>query len=517
MSEINKTQPTKPSDSSKRMAEIRNCDFACSSGAKISRKFKFSVGQILLMVAFVKDLFLKNVEIADIEKEIISRFGLDRKEAASLAIEILSKRLLIADKEWFGGEVANKLKELGANLEDYQDYLKEYLVEFEKEQAIELEEKKRDEEEERREQGSSSTAFIEKRLAEVPQVIKDPEGEKTASKQGFAQYLVPVLRANDFILKIDLNIRLITLLVGDESKVFQKELLDVVYKNDEQLTSKELLLKKEKLEPTIGNWLKDYIHFVGVEDVVSTIKKAQYFTNSANVKALDADEKKLLDKLLDFYINLKNFYVNTGKYDPSEIYIFNLSDEEQAAFGKEIDDLVAQVPGEEKAVVKKDGGQSIEDLLQEKVADEKKINIEKERIVKDTRKEFDKVAEIFEEVLLRRKRYPIIACLEILAETGSLDNLLAKDARFTSLLLGYFKRNNLQSEEADFKKDPYQAKYIQHFLKYVFLERIGLSESDGARFAVKVSNIFRSTGANQYAQLAYLDLGDNKFKWTENL
>ena len=94
---------------------------------------------------------------------------------------------------------------------------------------------------------------------------------------------------------------------------------------------------------------------------------------------------------------------------------------------------------------------------------------------------------------------------------------MAKDARFSSLLNGYFKRNNLQSEQEAFKLDPYQAKYIQHFLKYVFLERIGLSETDGARFAVKLSNIFRSKGASQYAQLAYLDLEDNKFKWTENL
>ena len=501
---------------SEKINDIRNCIFASSAGVEISKKFNFAIDDILKMTAFVKDLFYKTVEIADIEKEIITRFGLDKKEAASLAIEILSKRLLIVDEEWFGGEVANKLKELGANLEDYQEYLKEYLVEFEKEKAIELEEKKRDEEKERG-IGSSSEAYIEKRLAEIPQVIKDPEGEKRAAKQGFSKYLVPVLKANDFILKIDLNIRLITLLMDDESKVFQKELLDVIYKNEEQLTLKEILLKDERVDPTVGNWLRDYIHFVGVDEVVSTIKKAQYFTNSVNVKALDEEEKKLLDKLLDFYIDLKNFYVNASKYDPSELHIFTLSDEEQAAFVTEVEDLAAGMPDEDTGEVKKEGAQSIEGILQEKVEDENKINIEKERIVKETRKEFDKVAEIFEEVLLRRKRYPIIACLEILAETGALDNLLAKDARFTSLLLGYFKRNNLQSEEVDFKKDPYQAKYIQHFLKYVFLERIGLSESDGARFAVKVSNIFRSTGANQYAQLAYLDLGDNKFKWTENL
>jgi len=367
------------------------------------------------------------------------------------------------------------------------------------------------------EQAESADDYINRKLEEAPSVITNPEEEKQSTKHGFANYLVPVLLAEDYSLKIDLNVRIVTLLLGDESQNFQRELLDVLYQNTEKITTDLIQSKAEKVEPTVGNWLKDYIAFTGIDEVVSTIKKAQYFTQSDNIKVLSPEDRAKLEKLLDLYINIKNFYENVSKFDLDEVAIFPFTAKEQQDFLKDLEAEDEDSTEEGKGTSQAKPQQTIEEILQEKVIEEKKVQVERDVISQKTRNEVDKVADIFEDVLLRRQRYQIIACLEILAEIGSLSNLLAKDPRFNSLLFGYFKRNNLQAEEIAFKQDPYQARQVQHFMKYVFLERLGLSETDAARWVVRICNIFRTKGALTYAQLAYLDLSDHQFKWTEGL
>jgi len=493
--------------------DLRNCDFASELSMTIISQFSFTVFQLSAMTHLVHDIYYKKVSLDDLEKQIAVIFALDKSKSLELAKEICIKRLLIADKEWFDGAVSQKLKKMGVNPDDFAAFLSEYRRSYEEEKRTATEMEKIRQEEEKAE---SAEEYINKKLNEAPLVVTDPEEEKLSAKDGFSHYLVPVLIADDYALKIDLNVRLITLLTGDESRTFQRELLDVLYQNAEKITINPIKLKTEIVDPSVGNWLKDYVAFTGIDEVVSTIKKAQYFTQAENIKVLTPEEKEKLEKLFDLYINIKNFYDNVTKYDLDEISIFPFTAKEQQDFLTELESYTAS-EGEENTEVKPAEPKSIEGLLQEKVVEEKKVALEKDVISQKTRNEFDKVADVFEDFLLRRKRYEIIACLEIFAETGALANLIAKDARFNSLLFGYFKRNNLHAEEVAFKKDPYQARQVQHFLKFVFLERLGLSENDGARWAVRLSNIFRTKGSLAYAQLAYLDLSDHKFKWTEGL
>ena len=232
-----------------------------------------------------------------------------------------------------------------------------------------------------------------------------------------------------------------------------------------------------------------------------------------------------MDNVLKLYFAIKNFYFSLSKYDLSDIYIFPFSEEEQMDFVNQLkeqaglDDVPLAAPfGAPLGATRGDTivvAVDIEELFKDKPEDRLKIMQEKKRIVEATRKEYDKVADEFELALLNRKRHIIIACLEILAEVGALDNLLVEDSRFQNLLLGYFKRNNLPAEQVAFKANPYQGKYVQAFVKFVFLERLGLTENEGGRLAANLSNIFRNHGAKEYGQLSYLDLSDNKFKWTE--
>lgn len=481
-------------------------DFGSQLHLEIAKSFDFSMSQIAGLTELVGDLYRKTVPVNQIETEINKRLRIDKTDVSKLALEICAKRLLIVDKEWFDGQVAAQITKLGGQPADYRSFLVKYKKEIKKQ-------KQQEKESAFAEASADMESVIEEKLEEMPEFVKNPEAEKKAAKEGFSHYLVAVLKTNDYTLKIELNIRLMTLFLSDESQQFQHELLEILYANQEKLTKKEIELKSEKVEPTVGNWIRDYVYFVGVDEIVSSIKKAQYFTISKNVRALAPEEKKLLNYLLEFFVNLKNFYVNASKKDLAEVALFPFSEEEQESFLKSLE-IAEESSTRSRRSSQTKAPTTISELYEGKITEQKRIDEEKELINKETRREYDKVADFFEDVLLKRRRYSVLACLEILAEIGAMDNLLVKDARFKNLLFGYFKRNNLQGEEQRFSADPYQAKYIQYFLKYVFLERLGLPEQEGARLAARISNIFRSRNLNQYAQLAYLDLNDDTFKWS---
>ena len=42
-----------------------------------------------------------------------------------------------------------------------------------------------------------------------------------------------------------------------------------------------------------------------------------------------------------------------------------------------------------------------------------------------------------------------------------------------------------------------------------------MKSTDGAKIAAVVGNIFQENEVMEYGQIAYLDLQDNKFKWSE--
>jgi hypothetical protein len=504
-----------------KVRQAYQANFGSEVNYRLGVDFDLKIGQLVELTGLVRDLYFKKVDVLNVDAEILKRFKLEPEKAKEMAKELCGMRLLVVDNEWFEGKVAKKIGELGGNVDDYAEFINEYLADIEKE---ELTRQSEGAEGHGGNEGDIGEAIKEK-INEEPLVVRDPAQERSNAKIVFSSMLKNILGLRDVSLKIELNVRLITLLMNDEEeRTFQRELLDLMHENKELITANHIIVGNENVEPSICNWIKDYIGYAGSTEALSSIKKAQYFTVSPNLKKTNADERKIVDNVLKLYFAIKNFYFNLSKYDLSDIYIFPFSEEEQTDYVNQLKEQVAasdyaEASSDKQGDTPRDDTTAallnIEALFKDKPEDRLKINQEKQRIIEATRKEYDKVADEFELALLNRKRHIIIACLEILAEVGALDNLLVEDSRFQNLLLGYFKRNNLQGEQADFKASPYQGKYVQAFVKFVFLERLGFSESEGARLAANLSNIFRSHGAKEYGQLSYLDLSDNKFKWTE--
>src|SRR3989339_51601 len=486
------------------------CEYGCQINLKIATDFGFNGGQTMEMTRLIHDLYYKTAAVATLESDIAKRLKLALAKAKELAKELCIRRLLVVNK-WLDGEPAKKLKQLGGNPDDFTDSVDEYIealateeVEEEEalaaQQALENPEPVRD--------------SAEEKAQTIADVMLDPEAEKKAALEVFASNVKDLLESADLPMRVEVNLRLVYLLVDDaETKFFQKELLEELYNNKEAITTEKIMLKNEKVDATIGNWLNDYVQFVGVEGIVNSLKKAQYQADSDNMKKLPPAERALIDKLFNLYSAVKNFYANVEKMEMDDIEIFPFTDAERLALAKAEADKRAVAPESVAAGETPEVPVDIAALYQGKPADRVAIDKVKAEIVTLTRGEYNKVADELEKQLLARQKFSIIAGIEILAESGALDDVLANDQRYRSYLTGYFKRNNLAAEAAEFARDPHNAKFLKYFLRFVFLERLGMAESEGARLAANLSNVFLANGSFEYGELAYLDLNDRTFKW----
>ena len=87
---------------------------------------------------------------------------------------------------------------------------------------------------------------------------------------------------------------------------FEEELLKSLTANAERLTAANIISRGRSIEPTIANWLKDFIALNGT-GFFDLVKLSNYVTNSPNAAKLSDGEKQLLSHLLITYRNLKFF------------------------------------------------------------------------------------------------------------------------------------------------------------------------------------------------------------------
>ncbi len=108
---------------------------------------------------------------------------------------------------------------------------------------------------------------------------------------------------NNFLLE-ELNDDIIELIAKDQN--FKKDLEKALYKNLEKLTHKEFTSGGKHHTPSVRNWLKDFISQQG-SGMFDNVALSHYIANSSNVKILNEKEKRLVQKLLLLYRNLKFF------------------------------------------------------------------------------------------------------------------------------------------------------------------------------------------------------------------
>lgn len=127
--------------------------------------------------------------------------------------------------------------------------------------------------------------------------------EKNIAEQMFQQHLrVELLRPS--IITQAINFRLFAMLSNELD--FQQVLVRAIYENNEKITKNMIVVNEQSVEPTINNWLKDYISKYGTNSFDS-ITQSAFLINSENGKKLDDKERALLARVLKTYINIKFF------------------------------------------------------------------------------------------------------------------------------------------------------------------------------------------------------------------
>jgi len=199
--------------------------------------------------------------------------------------------------------------------------------------------------------------------------------------------LVDILEADsDTVLTlIELyNATLIALIT--RRKDFQKDSENSLYANLEKVTHKDFFLDGKRHAPSIRNWLKDFQKTIGTgafDNVVLT----DFLTKSKNAKILDKEERKIVQKMLILYRNIK-FYpaiFNGIPEDDWHIIPIEREGEEMGKVGhisgpprtdeeKEIDEL------KDREKDFKEGG--LERLVLEEEIDDRKL-IEELKIMKN--------------------------------------------------------------------------------------------------------------------------------------
>lgn len=91
----------------------------------------------------------------------------------------------------------------------------------------------------------------------------------------------------------------------DERDAFKADIRKMLESSDQLLTQVSIQSTQGGARRgTVGNWIRDYISTVGTGEV-SSIKKADYFRVNPTIRTLDANERRKVVNLLEFYQYLK--------------------------------------------------------------------------------------------------------------------------------------------------------------------------------------------------------------------
>ena len=138
---------------------------------------------------------------------------------------------------------------------------------------------------------------------EIDDILAEPVNDKTKIITIFSEQLINNLQAkNSEITSLNIFIFKAFNTYSD----LEEKAINALYANQENIGTKRITLEDHEVGPTVAHWLKDFIKLNGSE-LFDEIVLVQYFADSANVKKLNAEEKKLLRKLLKLYRNLVFF------------------------------------------------------------------------------------------------------------------------------------------------------------------------------------------------------------------
>jgi hypothetical protein len=115
------------------------------------------------------------------------------------------------------------------------------------------------------------------------------------------------------------------------------------------------------------------------------------------------------------------------------------------------------------------------------------------------------------QALLQRNTVVGLASLKVLADRAQV-NLLLNDRRLVQLLMAKYRQVGNKDAETSLAKDSITPVHLRNLMKHLLVERLRLSENDGARVASDLIGVAREKG-ERVEYVSYLDEADEKYYW----
>ena len=336
-----------------------------------------------------------------------------------------------------------------------------------------------------------------------------------------------------------------------ERDVTKRKLRERLFLNSQILSTQPVTVEGRKHSPTIAHWLEEYIKHVGAGEV-SNIKVADFKTNNKNFRLLSEAEKNKVMNLVEVFnhLNLSSqtiegyeepilFSVSTGEIFslskgimehvagggdtmslshsevitqkivvpqralgsqafpafPKESFPPSMESDQPPKVQREIDDIINAYQGDP--------------IFQRNVLEyEGKIKA----VVKDNT---DLLREEFYKAVQDQSKEQTCAVLKLLAQRNDLDSFLSQDQKLMKFITSTWPNVYGKKETNMFALDPRSRHSLQMFVKYILQVRLKMDENDAAHVGVQISNIYKKAGKTDYANLAYFDMQQKKFKWME--
>lgn len=478
-----------------------------TKGIEITEKLADDFGlyslRILIITRILTNVFVGDVKVEEVPQLLKDQIKIDSEVVSKLAIELLGRRLLVAD-DYFQGKVSALIKKLGGDPESFRaKYVDEYKKQVEQEFAPPIE---------KTEKVTAPVVEEEKIFEPGEMEVGDPEVELEEMKGIMRKYATTVLTTDNLIDRADFNAIIIALLLSGRG--IQPELINELTRNQELISKKKINHRGEMLEPTVANWLKNFYssaELVGEDKRISTVSKAKYFSENENVKALETGEKLLLSRVIDLFINLKNFYENKQRMALGDIQIFPFSQEEIEEFMKKYGDHLQS--GVEQMVEKHEKERDIYDVYAGDPKEQQELEQAEKMINQQVGLEKGKLRDWLYDQIIARHKVNIVAGLMYAIKIGVLDDFVWRDNRYIELLEAYYKRNNLTKELNAYKIDRHDPVHVKNMIRYLLMERLGMNENNAGRYAMQFSSLYRTQGIKELSQMAYFDVAKKQFKW----
>ena len=254
---------------------------------------------------------------------------------------------------------------------------------------------------------------------------------------------------------------------------------------DLRLSSKKIINKDQrKVTPSVDNWIKDYVHFLGASNHDS-LQRSRYFSKNKNILALDEEERKSLIEFLKSYDkdNIVDV-VNDG-------IILKIN---------------KHVEKKKEVKVEINLGEILEKLQKNLLSLEKDI-LPSDYILSEVDQQIYKVGNLLWDAIGLVDVDKVLGCLKILIKNKSIDRLIKEDKRFQSI----FKRflTIKYGNEVSYKFN-FEDKLIN---RRIFLEIILVDKLKSKKFGIiayYLTNLIKGSG-----QVIYLDENDGLLKWRE--